>query len=373
MTTRLAHPAVLEFRQYTLRPGRRDELIELFEREFIDTQESLGISLIGLFRDARRADRFVWIRGFPDMESRRKSLEAFYDGPCWERHREAANATMLDSDNVLLLRLAPNSPRLTGTRYRGPLLAVTYAFGSKADAASFARRGVRDLSAAYARDGGSVAALFSAEDSPNTFPRLPVREGEHAVVALLDGVEPERLSLWNPVFPSEVVQLVPTARSNIRLATAGSPGDFDFLTGRWHVKHRKLRSRLTASREWVEETGTCRGFTLADGVVSVDEFDFPSSGIKGCSLRNLDREAGRWTIHWTTNRSGRLAAPVHGGFDGDRGEFYGCDIEGDRPVLVRYVWSECKSEQPRWEQAFSVDGGAQWETNWSMVFGRGEC
>ncbi|HZT11255.1 MAG TPA: NIPSNAP family protein [Candidatus Baltobacteraceae bacterium] len=372
MTTALAFPAVLELRQYTLRPGRRDELIELFERQFIETQEVLGISVIGLFRDARRTDRFVWIRGFPDMESRRKSLEAFYDGPYWERYSEAANATMLDSDNVLLLRPAPDSPPLMRSRYRGPLLAVTYAFGSKADAASFAGRGVRDLNAAYAHDGGSVAALFSVEDSPNTFPRLPVREGEHAVVALLDGIEPERLSLGHPK-PAEITHLVPTARSNIQLATGGSPGDFDFLRGRWHVRHRKLRSRLTASNEWIEEAGTCRGFTLADGVVSVDEFDFPSSGIKGCSLRNLDRDAGRWTIHWTTNRSGRLLAPVRGGFDGDRGEFYGCDFEGDTPVFVRYVWSECKSEQPRWEQAFSVDGGAQWETNWSMVFGRGEC
>src|SRR5579885_1129269 len=112
MTTALAFPAVLELRQYTLRPGRRDELIELFERQFIETQEALGISVIGLFRDARRPDRFVWIRGFPDMKFRRKSLEAFYDGPYWERYSEAANATMLDSGNVLLLRPAPDSPPL---------------------------------------------------------------------------------------------------------------------------------------------------------------------------------------------------------------------------------------------------------------------
>jgi len=34
--------AVLELRQYTLRGARRDELIELFERRFIEPQNALG-------------------------------------------------------------------------------------------------------------------------------------------------------------------------------------------------------------------------------------------------------------------------------------------------------------------------------------------
>ena len=31
---------VLELRQYTLKPGMRDILIELFEREFVESQEA---------------------------------------------------------------------------------------------------------------------------------------------------------------------------------------------------------------------------------------------------------------------------------------------------------------------------------------------
>ena len=31
-------------------------------------------------------------------------LAAFYDGPVWRAHRDEANATMIDSDDVLLLR-----------------------------------------------------------------------------------------------------------------------------------------------------------------------------------------------------------------------------------------------------------------------------
>src|SRR5438034_1313450 len=97
---------VVELRQYTLHPGKRDVLIDLFDREFVESQEELGIKIIGQFRDLNDPNRFVWLRGFRDMPSRAEALKAFYGGPVWKAHREAANATMIDSDNVLLLRPA---------------------------------------------------------------------------------------------------------------------------------------------------------------------------------------------------------------------------------------------------------------------------
>jgi NIPSNAP len=94
---------VVELRQYTLHPGNRDVLIDLFDREFVETQEEVGIKIIGQFRDLDHQDHFVWLRGFRDMTARAKALNDFYNGPVWKAHREAANATMIDSDNVLLL------------------------------------------------------------------------------------------------------------------------------------------------------------------------------------------------------------------------------------------------------------------------------
>ncbi len=87
-----------------MQPGRRDELIELFEREFVETQEAVGMCVLGTFRDLADADRFVWFRGFRDMDERRQALDAFYGGPVWQEHRNAANATLIDSDDVLVLR-----------------------------------------------------------------------------------------------------------------------------------------------------------------------------------------------------------------------------------------------------------------------------
>nr|WP_244211232.1 NIPSNAP family protein [Amycolatopsis kentuckyensis] len=95
---------VVELRRYTLHPGRRDELVELFEREFVEPQEAAGAHLFGLFRARASPDEFVWLRGFRSMSERKAALEEFYSGPVWKEHRSAANATMIDSDNVLLLR-----------------------------------------------------------------------------------------------------------------------------------------------------------------------------------------------------------------------------------------------------------------------------
>src|SRR5687768_1616880 len=94
---------IIELRQYTLHPNRRDDLIDIFDREFVETQEAVGIQVIGQFRNLDDPDQFVWLRGFNDMPGRAQSLSAFYGGPVWKEHRDAANATMIDSDNVLLL------------------------------------------------------------------------------------------------------------------------------------------------------------------------------------------------------------------------------------------------------------------------------
>ncbi len=140
---------VLELRRYQLRPGRRDELIELFEREFVEPQEAAGAHLFGLFRSG---EDFVWLRGFESLEARKAALEEFYFGPVWKAHRSAANATMLDSDNVLLLR--PVRRGLTAPP-AGPGLFVTISAPAPPPAPAF--------------------AAFETEPAENTFPQLPVR------------------------------------------------------------------------------------------------------------------------------------------------------------------------------------------------------
>jgi hypothetical protein len=183
---------VLELRQYTLKPGQRDVLISLFEREFVETQEAVGIHLVGQFRDLDRPDRFVWFRGFPDMPSRANALQAFYGGPVWQAHRDAANATIDDSDNVLLLRpTAADASFATPPAMRAPIgpaeashsrIVVTiYYFDAPIDDA-FRRFFGNELAPTLAEAGASPIARLETESAENTFPRLPVRTGEHVFV-----------------------------------------------------------------------------------------------------------------------------------------------------------------------------------------------
>jgi len=188
------HPAlpVIELRQYTLLPGKRDVLIDLFEREFIEGQEDAGMRILGQFRDLDRPNRFVWIRGFSDMPTRARSLAAFYDGPVWQRHRAAANATMVDSDNVLLLRPARAGigftvrealrPARGATAMPSTLVAATiYSFSAPVET-GFIERFERVAKPDIESAGGTVLAYFVTDDTPNNFPRLPLREGEHVFV-----------------------------------------------------------------------------------------------------------------------------------------------------------------------------------------------
>ena len=216
---------VVELRQYTLRHGQRDVLIELFDREFIESQEAVGMEVIGQFRDLDRRDRFVWMRGFPDMQRRREALEAFYGGPIWMTHAAAANATMVDVDDVLLLRpIAPSTgfepqPRrpAQGRDVPAARFAVTICSLSVPAEPDVL---MRALLPALGEMTPPSLATFVEEPSENTFPALPVRTGEHVVVLVQRVVDdnwpaPIELDLALDAPPLQL-RLAPTARSRLR-------------------------------------------------------------------------------------------------------------------------------------------------------------
>ncbi|GAA0580703.1 NIPSNAP family protein [Paractinoplanes ferrugineus] len=192
---------IVELRRYTLREGRRDELIDLFDREFIESQEDLGMAVLGQFRDRDRPDQFVWLRGFADMPSRRTALTAFYTGPVWAEHGPAANATMLDSDDVMLLREIVAVPVFDrGAAEPEAILYATVWYSA-------------DPFPDPVPTPEDTLAVLRTEYAANNFPRLPVREGEHALVWLT------RAPLQGEV-PAEVVKtesfrLGPTHRSTL--------------------------------------------------------------------------------------------------------------------------------------------------------------
>ncbi|MFJ4339517.1 NIPSNAP family protein [Streptomyces sp. NPDC088915] len=180
-------------RQYTLHPGRRDVLIDLFDREFVEPQEEVGMTVLGQFRDLDDPDRFVWLRGFEDMPRRAEALESFYGGPVWQAHRDEANATMVDSDDVLMLRPASargGFPVPTGARPASgepaalppSLLLATIWYGHGPFDTAFVEFFERRVRPVLAETGGEPLAYLRSEHAPNTFPALPVRMNEEVFV-----------------------------------------------------------------------------------------------------------------------------------------------------------------------------------------------
>ena len=151
--------------------------------------------------------------------------------------------------------------------------------------------------------------------------------------------------------------------------------DFDFWLGEWAIRNRVLRERLAGSEEWEEFDGRVTAWKILDGHGNADEFRTAhDGGFVGMSFRFFDPGTRVWSIYWAdSRRPGLLDPPVLGGFDGDVGVFEGDDSFGGRSIRVRFIWSGVTTPTPRWEQAFSEDGGKTWETNWQMDFTRIEA
>jgi hypothetical protein len=162
-----------------------------------------------------------------------------------------------------------------------------------------------------------------------------------------------------------------------RAAPSSSPEedgrhDFDFFVGRWSVAHRRLRRRLAGDTRWDEFAGISEMRQIVGGLAHVDDniLQLPAATYRAATVRVFNPGTGLWSIWWIDGRNPQLEPPVHGRFQNGVGTFLGDDLFEGRPIRVRFVWSEITARSARWEQAFSADGGAGWETNWIMRFTR---
>jgi hypothetical protein len=196
---------VVELRRYTLHAGRLPDLLAVFEGHLIEPQEHSAMSIGGTFADEDDPDTFTWLRGFAGHDERVRALETFYGGPVWARHSAAANATMVDSDDVLLLRPTrpPHRPPAAVPRgqpgdhpRRERILLASYGLTADEEAHEdwFAATAIPALQAVL----GTRIAAWRTDPTPNGFPYLPVRD--------------ERALAWLAVFPDAAARETAAAR-----------------------------------------------------------------------------------------------------------------------------------------------------------------
>ncbi|MFT3835869.1 MAG: hypothetical protein QM723_02595 [Myxococcaceae bacterium] len=139
--------------------------------------------------------------------------------------------------------------------------------------------------------------------------------------------------------------------------------DFDFQLGHWKVKVKKLKNPLHGSKEWVEFTADSSVRPVWGGKAQLEELvaDTPSGRLEGVALRLYSTEAKQWSVYWGNQAAGKMDPPSVGSLkDG----LYGQDTFEGRTIWVRQQWSNTTTATPRFEQAFSADGGKTWEVNW---------
>jgi hypothetical protein len=147
--------------------------------------------------------------------------------------------------------------------------------------------------------------------------------------------------------------------------------DFDFLQGRWLIRHKKLAERLVGCQTWHEFETPAANQLILGGLGNIDHLRIESDGFyEGASLRLFDKSSGLWRIYWMDTNGANLFPPVEGSFSGAVGLFRGHDQQDGIPVLVEFRWDKTNPESPTWQQSFSADHGNSWEVNWYMYLSR---
>ena len=148
-------------------------------------------------------------------------------------------------------------------------------------------------------------------------------------------------------------------------APTGDLHDFDEFAGAWKFENKRLKVRGVGSTEFDEFPAVSCTTLYLDNVANVDEIYFPTKGWSGLTVRTFDTAKRQWSIYWVNSKTGVMFPPVHGGFAGATGDFYGDDEDDGKPVKVRFHWTKYSRDHLKWEQFFSYDGGTTWEMNWT--------
>ena len=94
---------IIEMRTYRIKPGRRDEFLQIFRSKSIPEHRRLGMQISDPFLSIEDPDVFFFMRGFADSTSRERLRAAFYQGELWKRELEGALLPMIKKYEVVVV------------------------------------------------------------------------------------------------------------------------------------------------------------------------------------------------------------------------------------------------------------------------------
>jgi hypothetical protein len=158
----------------------------------------------------------------------------------------------------------------------------------------------------------------------------------------------------------------------IKPSSTSSQNDFNFYIGKWRIKNRKLKSRLSNCNEWIEFEATDEDYKTLNGLGNVDHYrtTLDKKPFEGMTLRLFNPKTKLWSIYWADSNAGTLDVPVVGSFEKNIGKFYAKDVFNGSEIIMMFQWDKTDTDNPVWSQAFSADNGETWEWNWYMYASR---
>jgi hypothetical protein len=159
----------------------------------------------------------------------------------------------------------------------------------------------------------------------------------------------------------------------ITASATSSPGDFDFLVGKWKMHNRRLNKRLENCKDWTEFDSYDENSKILSGTADMDIYsttEMPGQEGKhfeGLTLRLFNSKTRLWSLYWVASNSGVLDPPVVGSFENHVGHFFCKDTFKGKPIIMMFRWDARNKDRAIWSQAFSTDNGKTWEWNWYNV------
>ena len=94
---------IIEMRTYKIKPGMRAKFLETFEPKVRGEHQKIGRKIIGPFLSIEDSDTFFWMRAFPDLKSRERMRDEFYEGKLFKEDLEKNHVPMLNNYSIIVV------------------------------------------------------------------------------------------------------------------------------------------------------------------------------------------------------------------------------------------------------------------------------